>query len=186
MGIIEIIVISFGLSVDSFTVAICKGLSMNKMNYKTSIIIGLYFGIFQAIMPLIGYTLGSMFASTISSVDHWVAFVLLLIIGCSMIKETFSNEEEVSNGDISFKTMCLLGIATSIDALAVGITFSLFKVNILLSISLIGIIAFAMSVLGVKIGNKFGNKYEKSSKVFGGILLIILGTKILLEHLNII
>lgn len=186
MGFIELIILSIGLAMDAFAVAICKGLSMSKMNWKKASIIGLYFGGFQALMPLIGYLLGINFQEKITSIDHWIAFILLGIIGINMIKEAISKDSEKQNDSIKFKDMLILAVATSIDALAVGITFAFLKVNILLAISLIGIITFIISVVGVKIGNVFGDKYEKKAEFAGGIILILLGTKILLEHLNIL
>lgn len=183
MGIIELIILSIGLAMDAFAVAICKGLSMQKMNWKKACIIGAYFGIFQALMPLAGYLLGVNSQEKIVNIDHWVAFILLGIIGLNMIKEAISKETEIANDSIKFKDMLILAIATSIDALAVGITFAFLKVNILLAISLIGGITFAISVAGVKIGNIFGDKYEKKAEFAGGVILILLGTKILLEHL---
>lgn len=183
MGIIELIILSIGLAMDAFAVAICKGLSMQKMNWKKACIIGAYFGIFQALMPLAGYLLGVNFQEKIVNIDHWVAFILLGIIGLNMIKEAISKETEIANDSIKFKDMLILAIATSIDALAVGITFAFLKVNILLAISLIGGITFAISVAGVKIGNIFGDKYEKKAEFAGGVILILLGIKILLEHL---
>ena len=186
MGIIELILLSIGLGMDAFAVSICKGISMKKMDWKKACIIGLYFGGFQAIMPIIGYFLGSTFESFITSFDHWVAFILLAVIGGNMIKETFSKENENINGDVGFKTMIILAIATSIDALAVGITFAFFNVNLLLAITLIGIITFALSVIVTKIGNRFGDKYENNAEFLGGVILILLGIKILLEHLGIL
>lgn len=186
MGLIELIVLSVGLGMDAFAVSICKGISMKKMNWKKACIIGLYFGGFQALMPVIGYLLGSTFAKAIASVDHWIAFILLAVIGGNMIKEAFSKESENSNDDVGFKTMIVLAIATSIDALTVGITFAFLEVNLILAISLIGIITFALSVIGTKVGNKFGDKYENKAEFIGGIVLILLGLKILLEHLGII
>ena len=186
MGFIELIVLSVGLAMDAFAVAICKGLSMSKMNWKKASIIGLYFGGFQALMPLIGYLLGINFQEKITSIDHWIAFVLLGVIGINMIKEAISKDSEKQNDSIKFKDMLILAVATSIDALAVGITFAFLKVNIVLAISLIGIITFIISVAGVKIGNVFGDKYEKKAEFAGGIILILLGIKILLEHLNIL
>ena len=183
MGIIELILLSIGLGMDAFAVSICKGISMKKMDWKKACIIGLYFGGFQAI---IGYFLGSTFESFITNFDHWVAFILLAIIGGNMIKETFSTECETISDDVNFKTMIILAIATSIDALAVGITFAFFKVNLILAISLIGIITFVLSVIGTKVGNKFGDKYEKKAEFVGGVILILLGLKILLEHLGIL
>jgi len=186
MGIIELIILSIGLAMDAFAVAVCKGLSMPKMKWKNACIIGIYFGLFQAFMPLIGYLLGINFQDKICNIDHWLAFILLGIIGLNMIKEAVSKESDIHNDSIKFKDMIILAIATSIDALAVGITFAFLKVNILLAISLIGIITFVISVLGVKIGNIFGDKYEKKAELAGGIILILLGIKILLEHLGII
>jgi putative Mn2+ efflux pump MntP len=185
MSILEIIISSLALAMDAFAVAVCKGLSMKKFNVKTGIIVGLYFGLFQSIMPLIGYFLGSFFEELIVSVDHWVAFVLLGIIGFNMIKEALSKECECSNDRIDFKTMFPLAIATSIDALAVGITMAFLKVNIFIAVLSIGIITFILSFIGVWIGNKFGSKYEKKAQLFGGIILVLIGLKILLEHLGI-
>lgn len=185
MGLIELIILSVGLAMDAFAVAVCKGLSMPKMNWKKGIIIGAYFGIFQALMPLIGYVLGVNFQENIQSVDHWIAFILLGIIGLNMLKEAISQEKESPNDSIKFKDMLILSVATSIDALAVGITFAFLKVNILLAVILIGVITFIISTLGVKIGNIFGDKYEKKAEFSGGIILILLGIKILLEHLNV-
>ena len=185
MGIIELVVLSIGLAMDAFAVAVCKGLSMAKMKWKNAIIIGLYFGFFQGFMPLIGYLLGVSFQEKISSVDHWIAFILLGAIGINMIKEAISKECEKQNDSIKFKDMIVLAIATSIDALAIGITFAFLKVNIVSAVSLIGVITFAISLVGVKIGNIFGDKYEKKAEFAGGLILILLGIKILVEHLNI-
>ena len=170
---------------DAFAVAICKGLSMKTMKWKSAIIIGIYFGIFQALMPGIGYLLGMNFQNKIATIDHWIAFILLGIIGINMIKEAISKENDVTNERIDFKEMIVLAIATSIDALAVGITFAFLKVKVAFAISLIGMITFAISVIGVKVGNLFGNKYEKKAEFAGGVILILLGIKILLEHLKI-
>ena len=183
MGLVELIILSVGLAMDAFAVSICKGLAMKKMKWKNAIIIGLYFGIFQAIMPLIGYLLGVRFQSAITSIDHWVAFVLLVGIGANMIREAMSKEKEKASDSIKVKDMLILAIATSIDALAIGITFAFLEVNITLAVSLIGIITFIISVIGVKIGNIFGDKYEKKAELAGGIILIGLGIKILIEHL---
>ena len=185
MRILEISLIGIGLAMDAFAVAVCKGLSMKKLNWKKAIIIGVYFGVFQAIMPVIGYFLGSAFQSFVDSIDHWIAFILLVIIGGNMIKESFSGESENCNDDIDFKTMVLLGLATSIDALAVGVTFAFLKINLLLAVTLIGIITFVISVGGVKIGNQFGSKYENKAELMGGVILLLMGVKILLEHLEI-
>lgn len=186
LGIIELIILSIGLAMDAFAVSICKGLAMSKMNWKKAGIIGVYFGIFQALMPLIGYLLGISFQEQITNIDHWIAFILLAIIGINMIKEAISKDDDKQNDSIKFKDMLILAIATSIDALAIGITFAFLKVNIWLAISLIGIITFIISIAGVKIGNIFGDKYEKKAELAGGIILILLGVKILLEHLNVL
>ena len=184
MNLFEIILIGIGLSMDAFAVSICKGLSINKINYKNTIIIALYFGIFQALMPLIGYFLGTTFQEFISSIDHWIAFFLLAIIGGNMIKESFDNESKTANDKIDFKTMLFLAIATSIDALAVGITLAVLQINITFAVSIIGMITFIISILGVKIGNKFGNIFQNKTKLLGGIILILIGLKILFEHLG--
>lgn len=186
MSFIEIFLISIGLAMDAFAVATCKGLAMKKLEWKKALIIGLYFGIFQAVMPIIGYFLGINFQDKIVNIDHWVAFVLLLAIGINMIKEALSSKEEEKNDSIDFKNMIILSIATSIDALAIGITFAFLNCNIIKSASLIGIVTFILSTIGVKIGNKFGSKYENKAEIVGGVILIILGMKILTEHLGII
>lgn len=186
MGILEIFLISIGLAMDAFAVSVCKGLSMKKMNWKKAIIVGAYFGLFQGLMPVLGYLLGTTFEDLITKIDHWVAFALLGLIGLNMIKEAFNKDNESFNDCVNFKTMIILAIATSIDALAIGITFAFLKANLLLAIIMIGIITFILSVLGVKIGNKFGNKYEKKAEFTGGLILILMGLKILLEHLGII
>lgn len=186
MNLYEIILISIGLAMDAFAVSICKGLSMKKINWKSTIIIAIYFGLFQAIMPVFGYLLGSSFSVIVQKLDHWIAFILLAIIGGNMIKESKDDETEKRNDKVDFKTMILLAIATSIDALAVGITFAFFKVNIVVSITIIGIITFILSFIGVIIGNKFGDKFQNKAEFIGGMILIIIGLKILLEHLGII
>lgn len=185
MGILEIFFIGIGLSMDAFAVSICKGLSVKKLQLKNALTCGIYFGGFQALMPLIGYILGVQFKNKIESIDHWIAFVLLALIGINMIKEAFSDEEN-SDNDFSFRTMVLLAIATSIDALAVGVTFAFLSVNILLAIAIIGCTTFIIAIIGVKIGNIFGLKYKKNAEIAGGVILILIGLKILLEHLNII
>ena len=186
MGAIEILLISIGLAMDAFAVSVCKGLAMKKMSWKKAIIIGLYFGIFQAVMPVIGYFLGTTFERFITNVDHWIAFILLVGIGINMVKEAFDKESENRNDDVDVKTMLVLSIATSIDALAIGITFACLKIHIAMPVIIIGLITFIISVIGVKIGNRFGNKYEKKAEIMGGVILILLGIKILLEHLGII
>ena len=186
MGIIELLLLSVGLGMDAFAISVCKGISMKKMDWKKAIIIGLYFGGFQALMPVIGYFLGSAFESLITNIDHWIAFILLGIIGGKMIKDFFADESDNCNDDVSFKTMFVLAVATSIDALAIGITFACLKIHIVMPIITIGLITFIISVIGVKIGNRFGDKYEKKAEIMGGVILILLGIKILLEHLEII
>lgn len=185
MGLTEIILISIGLAMDAFAVAICKGLSMKKMSIKKAIIIGLYFGVFQALMPIIGYFFGATFQNIVTAIDHWIVFVLLSFIGGKMIKESLSCKRGNYNASVDLKAMLVLAIATSIDALAVGITFAFLNVNILLAISSIGIITFMLSIIGVKIGNSFGAKYESKAELAGGIILVLIGIKILFEHLEI-
>lgn len=191
MGIAELILLSVGLAMDAFAVSICKGLNMTKINYKHAGIIALFFGVFQAVMPLIGFGLGTRFAKYIESVDHWVAFGLLVFIGGQMILEAVKGEEEEDadeGGDkLDIKQLFILAIATSIDALAVGITFALLDgVSIWFSVAIIGTITFIISFVGVIIGNRFGNKYEKKAELAGGIILVLIGLKILLEHLGMI
>lgn len=178
-----------GLSMDAFAVAVCKGLSVQKVEKKYYGWIGLWFGGFQALMPLIGYFVGLTFESYITPIDHWVAFVLLGLIGANMLKEGFSRECdcEKPNDSFSVKTMLVMAIATSIDALAVGITFALLPdVNIGIAVGSIGITTFALSALGLKIGNVFGMKYKSRAEIAGGVILILMGTKILLEHLGVL
>ncbi len=192
MGFFELLLLAVGLSMDAFAVSICKGLSMKKADLRAMSICGVWFGGFQALMPLIGFLLGSLFAAAIEAVDHWVAFVLLAVIGANMLKEAFSQEEERDcgcgeNADLSVKTMFVMAVATSIDALAVGISLAMAgDVNIWVAVALIGLITFAMSAMGVKIGNIFGSRFEKKAQMAGGIILILLGLKILLEHLGIL
>ena len=185
-GFVELLLLSVGLGMDAFAVSVCKGISMKKMNWKKVCIIGLYFGGFQALMPVLGYFLGSTFESVISNLDHWIAFGLLAIIGGNMIKDAFSKECDSFDDDVRFKAMIVLAIATSIDALAVGITFAFLKVNLILAISMIGVITFILAIVGTKVGNRFGDKYEKKAELVGGVILILLGIKILLEHMGIL
>ena len=187
MGFFELVLLAFGLSMDACAVSICKGLSMKKADIKAMSICGLWFGGFQALMPLIGFLLGSLFAEAIEAIDHWVAFILLGIIGINMLKEAFSKEEEEHDADLSPKAMFVMAVATSIDALAVGISLAMAgDVNIVLAVTLVGVITFAMSAIGVKVGNIFGSRFEKKAQLAGGVILILLGTKILLEHLGIL
>ena len=187
MGFIELFLIAIGLSADAFAVAVCKGLNMKKINGKIAVIIGLFFGGFQALMPLIGWVLGKQFEQYIVSFDHWVAFVLLAFIGGKMIKESFESECECCARELpDLKELFVLAIATSIDALAVGITFAFLSVNIVEAVSLIGLTTFILSVVGVFIGAKFGAKYKNKAELAGGVILVLIGLKILLEHLEII
>lgn len=183
MGIIELFIIAVGLSMDAFAVSICKGLANRKVYPKQLIITGLWFGGFQALMPAVGYLLGRQFETYITAFDHWIAFFLLAVIGANMIKEALSKDEDEVNSSFGFKSMLLLALATSIDALAVGVTFAFLRVNIIAAVSFIGIITFAFSAAGVKIGNIFGSKYKSKAEFAGGAVLIIMGIKILIEHL---
>lgn len=180
MGILELILLSIGLAMDAFAVSVCKGLSMKKLEIKKIFIIAIYFGGFQALMPLIGYLFANLFKGQVTNISYIIAFVLLTLIGAKMIKEAFSEDGENCNDKVDFKTMIVLAIATSIDALAVGISLAVLNVNIYLSILLIGIITFILSIFGVKIGNIFGDKYERKAEVVGGVILILMGLKILI------
>lgn len=184
MTAFEIFLIGVGLSMDAFAVSICKGLSVKKLSIKNVLCCGLWFGGFQALMPFIGYCLGSAFSGLVDSIDHWIAFILLAFIGLNMIRE--SREEEQQNDDFSWKTMLMLAIATAIDALAVGITFSFEAVNIWIAISIIGMTTFVIAGAGVYIGHVFGNKYQQKAQIVGGLILVLIGVKILLEGLGII
>ena len=187
MNLIELLLIAVGLSMDAFSVSICKGLTTKKFSWRMALACGLWFGFFQALMPTIGYFLGAQFQDLIEAYDHWIAFGLLGLIGANMIREALSKkEEESTNGALDFKTMFLLAIATSIDALAVGVSFACIQEKLWSSVIVIGITTFLFSVLGVKIGHEFGSKYEKSAGILGGIILILIGLKILLGHLGII
>lgn len=184
MDLIELFLIAVGLSMDAFAVSVCKGLAMPKCTFKKAAIVGLWFGGFQALMPAIGYILGAQFQEAIASIDHWIAFVLLALIGGNMIHEALDNDEEEADASLDVKTMFLLAVATSIDALAIGITFAFLKVNIITAVCFIGIVTFIISFAGVKIGNVFGARYKNKAEIVGGIILILLGLKILLEHLG--
>ena len=187
MSFLELLLIGVGLSMDAFAVAICQGLCMPKLNWRYTTEIAIFFGGFQALMPAVGYLLGSTFEQYITAVDHWIAFVLLCFIGGNMIREALSKDEEKLDASFSFKTMLLLAIATSIDALAVGITFALLPdVNITAAVLFIGATTFILSAIGLKVGNVFGTKYKSKAELAGGIILILIGTKILLEHLGVI
>lgn len=184
MSLLSLFLIAVGLSMDAFAVSVCKGLSMRKIQWKYAVLTGAYFGGFQALMPFLGYLLGSQFQEAITSIDHWIAFVLLGIIGVNMIRE--SKEEECPSPSFDVKTMTVLAIATSIDALAVGVTFAFLKVQILPAVLFIGCTTFFLSIVGVAVGNVFGIRYKSRAEVAGGIILILMGLKILLEHLGIL
>ncbi len=189
MGFFELMMLAVGLSMDAFAVSICKGLSMKKAGIKEGAICGVWFGGFQALMPVIGFFLGTLFAKQIEAFDHWVAFALLVLIGGNMLKEAFSKCDccKEHDADLSVKTMFVMAVATSIDALAVGISLAMAgNVNIWAAMALIGVVTFAMCTAGVKIGNIFGSRYEKKAEAAGGIILILLGVKILLEHLGVL
>lgn len=187
MSIVELFLIAVGLSMDAFAVAVCKGLSMQKCTVKKAAIVGAWFGVFQGGMPLLGYILGVQFKEIITSVDHWIAFVLLGLIGANMVREALSeDEEEACTEALDMKTMFGLAVATSIDALAVGVTFAFLQVSIVPAVSFIGVVTFILSMIGVKVGNVFGEKYSSKAEIAGGVILILLGLKILLEHLGIL
>ena len=186
MDLLTLLTLAVGLAMDAFAVSICKGLAMREKVLKKGIIVGLWFGGFQALMPTIGFFLGTQFKDQITSIDHWIAFVLLGLIGINMVKEALSNDEEQADDSIAVKEMFMLAVATSIDALAVGITFAFLNVHIVSAASMIGVCTFLISFAGVKIGNIFGTKYKSKAELAGGIILILLGFKILLEHLHIL
>lgn len=186
MGILELFLLAVGLSMDAFAVSVCKGLAMSKISIGKAGIVGLWFGGFQALMPLLGYLLGSSFSSYITAVDHWIAFVLLVFIGGNMIREALGEDEDTASDSLAVKEMFLLAVATSIDALAVGVTFAFLQVQILPAILFIGVTTFILSAVGVKVGNLFGIRFKAKAEMTGGIILICIGLKILLEHLGII
>lgn len=185
MSLIELLLIGIGLAMDAFAVSICKGLAMSKINYKKAIVIAGFFGVFQAAMPFIGYYLGLSFSDKISAIDHWIAFVLLVLIGANMVKESMSKEEEEAgckDESLRLGDLIMLSIATSIDALAIGVTFAFFEVSIVPAVSIIGIVTFIICIIGVKVGNVFGERYRSKAELAGGIILIVMGIKILVEH----
>ena len=184
MGLLELFLIAVGLSMDAFAVSVCKGLSVRTLKAKHAVLCGLYFGGFQLLMPLIGYALGVRFQSLITSIDHWIAFVLLGLIGANMVREWREHDDESVSDSFRFMTMLPLAVATSIDALAVGVTFAFLQVDIVPAVSFIGATTFVLSCIGVKIGHVFGTKYKSRAELFGGIVLILMGLKILLEHLG--
>ena len=186
MGLLELFVIAVGLSMDAFAVSICKGLSVRELKPKHALTVGVYFGGFQMLMPLIGFALGVRFQSFITSIDHWIAFVLLGIIGGNMIREALSKDEDQLDASLACKTMLLLAVATSIDALAVGVTFAFLQVSILPAVCFIGATTFVLSCIGIRIGHVFGLKYKSRTELFGGAVLILMGIKILLEHLGVL
>lgn len=186
MGMLELFLIAVGLSMDAFAVSICKGLSVQRLELKHALLAGLWFGGFQALMPAVGYLLGYQFEHLIVSIDHWIAFALLLFIGGNMIKEALGDDDEELDDDFSVKAMFLLAVATSIDALAMGVTFAFLRVNILAAVLFIGCITFLCSAAGVKIGNVFGMRFKSKAELAGGAILILMGCKILLEHLGIL
>ena len=186
MGLLELFVIAVGLSMDAFAVSICKGLSVRKLKPKHALTVGVYFGGFQMLMPLIGFALGVRFQSFITSIDHWIAFVLLGLIGANMIRESREQDEENLSDSFSFGTMLPLAVATSIDALAVGVTFAFLQVSILPAVCFIGATTFILSCIGIRIGHVFGLKYKSRAELFGGAVLILMGLKILLEHLGVL
>ena len=186
MGMLELFLIAVGLSMDAFAVSVCKGLSVQKLEPKHVLMAGLWFGGFQALMPAIGYLLGHQFEHLIVSIDHWIAFALLLFIGGNMIKEALGDDDEELDDDFSVKAMFLLAVATSIDALAMGVTFAFLRVNIAAAVLFIGCITFLCSAAGVKIGNVFGVRFKSKAELAGGVILILMGCKILLEHLGIL
>ncbi len=184
MSLLSLFFVAVGLSMDAFAVAVCKGLATSKITVRKAALVGLWFGGFQGLMPAVGYLIGFRFQDKITSLDHWIAFILLLFIGGNMIRESLSGEEENANDSLAFKEMFLLAVATSIDALAVGVTFAFLPdVPIIPAVAFIGIITFFLSAIGMKVGNIFGTKYKSKAELAGGIILILIGSKILIEHL---
>lgn len=190
MGIIEIFLIGVGLSMDAFAVSICKGLGMHRVNYRHAFVIAAFFGAFQALMPVVGWLLGSSFAASVSAFDHWIAFFLLIAVGGKMLWDAFhddaTDEIEQEEQKLDVKELVMLAIATSIDALAVGISFSFLDINIGEAAAIIGVTTFALSLVGVIFGNRFGMRFERPSQILGGVVLVVIGLKILLEHLGIL
>lgn len=186
MTLVELFIIAVALSMDAFAVAICKGLSVKRATVKQALCVGGWFGVFQALMPLIGYLLGTTFATLITSVDHWIAFVLLGLIGGNMIREAIKGDEEELDDSFTARTMFPLAIATSIDALATGVTFATLGVDIVPAVLFIGVTTFTLSAIGLKVGNVFGAKFKSKAEFAGGLVLVLMGLKILLEHLGVI
>lgn len=186
MDIFTLFTLAVGLSMDAFAVSVCKGLSASRLSVKHMAAAGCWFGGFQALMPVIGYLLGAQFKEKITSIDHWIAFILLGFIGINMIRESMDKEEVCPNEAIDPRTMFPLAVATSIDALAVGVTFAFLNVNIFAAAGFIGVTTFVLSAAGVKVGNIFGTRYKSRAELAGGLILVLLGIKILLEHLGIL
>ena len=191
MGFVELFLIAVSLSTDAFAVSVCKGLCMKRLDVRQAVVIALFFGGFQALMPLAGWALGTQFEALITPVDHWIAFVLLGIIGSKMLWDAFHEDDPEdlacpTDGKLDLRELVMMAIATSIDALAVGITFAFLRVDIAVSVGLIGVTTFVLSIVGVAVGHRFGAKYEKPATIVGGIVLILIGLKILLEHLGLI
>ena len=186
MSLWELFIIAVGLSMDAFAVSICKGLSVQKVRLRHAVCAGLWFGGFQALMPLIGWLLGVQFQTAIERFDHWIAFILLVILGLNMIREARGGEEECCNCSLAWKAMLPMAVATSIDALAVGVTFAFLRVDIVPAVAFIGVITFLLSAIGVRLGSVFGEKYQSAAQILGGVILILMGLKILLEHLGIL
>ena len=184
MTLTELFILAVGLSMDAFAVSVCKGLALPRIKLKHALIVGLWFGGFQALMPVLGYLLGARFAQYIASVDHWLAFVLLAVIGGNMIREARSGETEEADASLAFRPMLTMAVATSIDALAVGVTFAFLSVKVIPAVTLIGTVTCLLSMLGVKLGNRFGVRYKAKAELAGGVILVLLGLKILLEHLG--
>lgn len=184
MGILDLILTGVALSMDAFAVSIGKGLSVPTLRPRHSLIVGAYFGGFQALMPLLGFLLAGTFADYIRDFDHWIAFTLLVLIGVNMIREALSGDEEKTDASFGVKTMLPLALATSIDALATGVTFAMTQTNIWIAVAIVGTTTFVFSAVGLKIGNVFGSKYRSKAELLGGIILILMGVKILIEHLT--
>lgn len=186
MELITVPLLAVGLAMDAFAVSICKGLAVRKVTIRTMVIVGLWFGVFQGVMPVIGYVAGSAFYDLISEYDHWIAFILLFLIGANMIREVLSDEDEGVDDNLGFRTMLLLAIATSIDALAVGISLAMTGDGIVEPALIIGVVTMIISMFGVWIGSRFGDRYGKKAELVGGVILILIGLRIVLEHTGFI
>ena len=186
MGLIELFILAVGLSMDAFAVSVCKGLAMEHATWRRAVVPGLWFGAFQGLMPLLGWLLGSRFAQYITAVDHWIAFALLVILGVNMLREARSADDGAADASLGVKTMLAMAVATSIDALAVGITFAFLEVAIVPAVCFIACVTFVISTLGVKVGALFGDRFQAKAEALGGIILIVLGVKILLEHVGVL